>query len=78
MDCHSICKKCGKRYYGVFESEEECKVWAKRINALHKLRLIANNLNEVLDSFASGHRNGKGECAVIETVYVKRVRTSDI
>ena len=32
--------------YNTFESQEECQKWAKYINALMKLRLIANHLNQ--------------------------------
>lgn len=31
--------------FNIFEKKEECTTWALKINALHKLRLIANHLN---------------------------------
>ena len=49
---NSVCESMGDYNfkdlpdYNYFESIEECSTWAKRINALHKLRLIANHLNE--------------------------------
>ena len=48
MDCDHLHEELMSKFhdYNVFETKEECEVWAKRINAMHKLRLIANHLNE--------------------------------
>ena len=41
--------------YNYFESREECKLWARKINALHKLRLIDNHLNGDFSREEDGH-----------------------
>lgn len=46
--------------YNKFFTSDDCKLWARKINALHKLRLIANHLNGVFSRDEGGREIGIG------------------